>query len=264
MAEPVQDIPVEKVLEAYGAAPAVVKETFDAEATLAIVLNLLKKYPALEELLGREVGYLILDLITLTQFRSHLLQTGLDEKAAGDVIDTVTKEVLIPMKNPKEEKVPAALPPKPVVLKRSAPPVVELKPAAPQPPRIPPTLQALAAKPAAPATPVQPPKPAPPTATPKPPAPSPSAQAPLAAPPARPRVTIAPHPMRTMEQDAARAKGAPAPTPPAPVTPPPRPPVWERTPPPPVPKPAEKSENATALANTLKKYGVDPYREPIE
>ena len=287
----------QQVREAYAKASDVQKNVFDAESTSALLLQLSRQHAAYAGDLGKEVAYLILDLTTLTQFRSRLMQIQSDEKAVSAIVDIITKQVLMPMKNPASKK-PAepvippvqVVPPKPApqkitveipapTLKKREPfnPVAQKKVVLEQPPKTPapPSLVSTLVTPSKPV--VQPPvapvkqpllvrlPPKPSVVVPsKPPVTvTPAAKSPLTTPVARPRIVIGPHQMRTMEHDAASAKGHPGVVIRPQKTEGERPPVWDGAPARPVQSSEPTTPKTEGLGDALKKAGVDPYREPL-
>lgn len=288
--------------EAYKKASEATQKTFSSDETLATVLKLRESFPLFSSDLGKEVGYLILGLTTITQFRSRLMQVASDEKAVSSIIEVVTKEILMPMRSPapKIDLKPTPLPVRNVVATKAAPKVVVEIPRAQPPVRripspvvpsqklppvppvsgmlqkniVPPPIEKrIPALPEIPAKkiliPMHPQVSVPPVKTPvapavKPPLQKPiTPQVPLSSPPVRPRIVIGPHKMRTMEHDAATAKGHPGVVIREADKSAARPALWEAASNKPTTPVQEVVARPEPTAPEQPKAAVDPYREPI-
>jgi hypothetical protein len=179
---------------------------------------------------------MLIGLLSPVQFVTELKAAGLPDATASAILQDLNERVFKPLhEKVREEKTPTLTPPTTVSTTSVSPP-------APRPPQPPPT-----------------PRPAPPPIMP-PPAPKPVATVPPPIPP--PIVPPAIPPMRTMAHDVESMKEGkvPTPTPSHPVPPPPPAPTLPR-----VPQEAPASiPTHEEVSTTLKQYGIDPYREPLE
>lgn len=260
----------ELLLRAYGAAPEHIQEFIADEGLDEFMLDLQVDKKLRADVAASVSDHILLTLLGVMQpaelATALKTDTGLTETQAVEVLQEVNKSIFIPLKEktlkkeapqaaPAQVQQPKPVPPPPAYV----PPTP--KPAAQKAPVFRPFVPPPATQPvSAPTPPVQPqaPKPVAPTT----PAPKPQPVHTTSELPQRP-------PMRTMMQDAQQAQHPtppPTPTPrPAPVQTPPAiaqapvtPPSFTKTPGQP------STPNKEDLANTLKQYGVDPYREPVE
>ena len=285
----------DQVRAAYAMAPPAIQDAFGNKETSDVVKALRDQYQLHVDVageLGKEVAYLLLGLTNPVQFIERLMQDGIDANTAHAITDAINQRIFLPLREKMraEPSVPgadneAAIPPVPPAPPRAplAPvPSPVATPSVPPPPAVP--IPPPAPRPAPPAPlpppPPEPPRPVPPPrAAPLPPEPSWTPTQELRAEPS----------VRTMAHDveAMKSGGMPAPIPytaPKPASPPPAPapqmPSPPQPPPPMAPQPVRPpvteplrptphpqdlhAPDREEVTTTLQKYGIDPYREPVE
>lgn len=255
----------DQILAAFEQAPPYVKELVNSGKYTEFMnkVRILGNYHA--DVLGNisdEILMMLLGMSEPVELMDNLQkEAGITQEEAGMIVDLANDEIFGPLRESLKKGSESA-------------PVQAPRPALVETPAVATGYYPDPTRPNAPAPaplPVPPPAPIP---VPVPPAPV--AQAPI--PP------VAPPPMRTMVQDieqmgqggatpppvvaqmppvspsAIPTPVRPAPEPPPPYIPPPVPP-----PPPPQPTPnPEDAPNRAEIEATLKRYGIDPYREPVE
>lgn len=260
----------EQVRTAYAAAPQAIRTAFSSEETTAVIVALTQTYQLHVDtagLLGKQVGWLLLGLMSPMEFLGGLVDAGVDGDTAKKIITEVNEKIFVPLRARMEtaegkERLPQ---PEPTV-SDPAPATVAMPPAptTPQAPLVPP--------PSLVPPPPQTPEPAPiqPYYAPQPAAhhPGPGWQPAAAVHVYVPTTSGIPHqPLPVhIPVDAAIPVSEPLvreapPQPPAPQVPvstQPEPSTVRPVPPPPVNLPGIPSP--TPLE---KNYGNDPYREPI-
>ncbi len=166
------EIPTERVLEAYGAAPSFVREAFNAEKTTTFLVYLREKYGFHIDtagMLGKQVGYLLLGLVNPSDFYRAIVAAGMSEDIAKKVTEEINQNIFMPLNQglrASNMEVVRTPPPPPPAVARPMP--------ASEPPMVVRTLPPLQA---APPIPVKAPQPAsvpppPPTPRPVPPVPA--------------------------------------------------------------------------------------------
>lgn len=91
----------EQVRTAYAAAPAPIREAFSSEDTTKIILDLQNRHKLHVDstgVLGRQVGYLLLGLISPMEFLGGLVEAGVSAEAAKDIVSEVNEQVFIPLR----------------------------------------------------------------------------------------------------------------------------------------------------------------------
>ena len=284
----------QQVREAYKNAPVAVRNAFNSPKTTQVVLGLQTKHQLHVDTagtIGVQLGYLLLGLITPVDFYNGLISNNLAEPIARDIIDTINREVFLPLReqmrladssalkedfeNYEEEEAVS-----------SAAPIVEQ---VPQPPNVVPTIPTPATpppnlptgNPPFPSAPAQNPAPQPSydVAPPMPQQPMPQPYPQYQMPPMQHStywvpVSIAHPPQMPMQGYPYQPQGFAAPIPPPqPATPTPPPPspaeITAPTQPqapqeaPPV-APTPQSFTPHSSTPIVKQYGSDPYREPIQ
>lgn len=91
----------EAVRAAYAAAPEYVKDAFDSEVTTEAITRLQEAYKIHVDVvgeLGKEVGYLLLGLTSPVEFLNRLVRGGLDESTALHITEEVNKQIFTPLR----------------------------------------------------------------------------------------------------------------------------------------------------------------------
>lgn len=273
---PLREISKDELLERFATVPDSVRELFVSEESTARVHKISDELHVpefVQDVLGREVGYAILGLRKPEETIVAFVTIGASQELAEAIVKRIANDILVEVEEARKNAPPVA--PEPIV--PSGTPVVQV-PVTPKPFVPPPAPEPLASVPAYTPAPPQIVVPAPvvPPVPPPPPIPvslPPVPEAPRAVPVPEPTPVPPPQPARprTMASDVEALQNpgetpmrAPVPIPhPAPAPQPIAPtPVPKAIPQP--PRPATPVPNASAVHEDLKKYGVDPYREPVE
>lgn len=196
----------EQLLEAFRKAPEPIQEAYGGEVMTKVITDIKTKYRLHVDLVGnieREVGYLMLGLVSPAEFFGTLMLSGTDEQAARGIMEEVNERIFMPLKRQIMESGRAPAPvqsyaqaaaPAPAKEPAVAPPALEYAPPAQTLPGSPEPAPMPAPAPAAPTPPPVPaPEPAPAPAPPQPvppPAPAPSIPTPPPVPPAPPASAI--------------------------------------------------------------------------
>lgn len=277
-------IPKDELLERLATAPEYVREVYGSEESFNRVHGFSEELQLpvwVQNILGKEVGYAILGLRKPEETKAAFMAVGATDELAQKIVERIANDILVEVKEARKNAPPVA--PKPII--PSGTPVVQVSVTpkevtipAPKPFVPPPTPEPLASVPAYTPAPAQIVVPAPvvPPVPPPPPIPvslPPVPGAPRAIPVPEPTPVPPPQPIRprTMASDVEALQNpgetpvrAPVPTPhlapaPQPIAPTPVPKAIPQP-----PRPATPVPNASAVHEDLKKYGVDPYREPVE
>jgi hypothetical protein len=247
------DFPKEQILNAYNSAPRVVREVFNSPHTTETIESIQGRY-ALHidtvDLLGREVGYMLLGLRSPMEFFGRLVAMGIEQAVAKQIVDDVNREIFMPLHD-KMQKGGLAQPPAPTPAPTPLTPVIE---------HVVPTVQE----------------------------PTPHLEPPVMRavppPPSQSGVPLGEAHARTMAEDMALVKAGiyvetqhkeaerveASITSQTPAAAPVRPPVSAFPPPPapissPTPRPQSvETRPAPSAKPVIKSYGIDPYREPID
>ncbi len=280
----------EQIDSAFSKAPQNIRDYIESGKLSTFMLNLVEKsiiHIDTAESVADTIQNMLIGLLKPDQFVSELRGLGLSQEISTSITTDVNENIFKPLRaaqqtqrnqapsTPQPVARPAVQTPRPVApqpapaLRPVSAPVVpqQPRPQAPQAvvrPQTPPQVR--------PAVSVPPePKPTPPVfapfpkAAPPPPQPAPVAPAPRTA----EEITSTRPAIRTMMRDADQAQHpAPTPQPIAPSEPKPTAPPRIATAPVTTPSfnktSTTPSPNAQELSDTLKKYGIDPYREPVE
>lgn len=275
-------IPKEKVLEAYQNAPALVRETFNDPATNAVIANLRSAYQLHVDVsgqLGKSAGYLLLGLISPTEFYGQLVSEGTPPDTANKIVAEINQKIFMPLQQkmragqetPQTSSQEAYVPPAAVTSVPTPPEIPTTTPKAQEPvyatPQMPsPSNQTapigvitrtMASDMEALMHPDQPHMPIPSPAQSSPARSFQTASVPNTA-PEPPRIVMPPIPVASRPVPTVPTI-APAPQEPVPVIETPvTPSSWKPVPPDAVPS------SSIPTRPILKEYGVDPYRETPE
>lgn len=288
------------LLEAYSRAPEAVRDFVSSGRFDAFLEKLQAQTNLHVDVFGKVSNEILMMLLGITEpvdFPTNLKnEAGVPDELVPAIIDATNEGIFIPirtqMRGESSPGAPTALggitepayqqAPSPLETFHAAPTPVPTPSPAPEAPIVPPqpapspleTFHATATAPTPTPVPVPPhpvpvpevvvapiqPQPSPLEtfhAAPPIPQPAPVISAPIPA--SVPQAPVAPVPMRTMAQDLATAENPSAPVPPPQTMPvPPAPPA-----PATAPAPAQNVPSMQEVHDDLKKYGIDPYREPF-
>lgn len=229
-------------------APLEIREAYASEETYQKILALVKELQVpetVQKVLGTEVGYAILGLRKPEETKLAFTTAGASEALASSIVNRIAKNILAPLRSSggqgvQKEKQSVIAPKTPgyIPVDHQLPDGHPEKKIPPQPP-----------KPPAPTAPAR--LPTPPPTTPRPSAPSGLSSAIQQA--VRPRTMASD--VEAMQPSKGEHKPKPEPVAPKPM------PTPARMDPVVTPKP---SPAIAKVGEDLKKYGVDPYREPVE
>ncbi len=91
----------EQVRAAYDSAPAPIRQTFSSDDTTRIIIDLQSRHKLHVDstgVLGKQVGYLLLGLITPMEFLGGLVEAGVSAEAAKDIVSEVNERIFIPLR----------------------------------------------------------------------------------------------------------------------------------------------------------------------
>ena len=147
--------PKEQVMQAYDAAPSFVRDAFNAEKTTEFLVSLRGKYGFhidIADVLGQQVGYLLLGLVSPSDFYRNIIAAGMPEDTARKVAEEINQHIFMPLNQglkagnmetvrqpvPPPPAVTTPAPPAPMIV-RTLPPLGAVPPKAPTPPAPAPT-----------------------------------------------------------------------------------------------------------------------------
>jgi hypothetical protein len=247
----------DQVEKALNAAPKAVREVLDDGILDLQVAKLSQEHRLHVDQIGLVASCaqnILIGLLSPTQFVTELKAVGIQEQTAATILQSLNQEMFKPI----HEKLRAEKEEKPVSMPEFSVPAPSQKPTPAPTPRY------EAPKPSMPVAPPEAMRPLPP---------EPPISALPSAPPQPPPPVFEPPPpqapsmplMRTMEHDVEEMKEGKAPlpfmAPPAAPTPSPVPAPRPQSAPSPAPSSTPTEQE---VHDTLKQYGIDPYREPVE
>ncbi len=91
----------EQLLEAYRRAPEAIQDTYGSELMAGVINDIKTRFRLHVDVVGsieREVGYLMLGLISPAEFFGSLMLSGTDEQSARGIMEEVNQRIFIPLK----------------------------------------------------------------------------------------------------------------------------------------------------------------------
>lgn len=95
------DISKEQVLAAYRQVPQIVRDAFNAEATTQLVVEIQKQYQLHLDVAGRigkNLGYLLLGLMTPANFVADLQGMGLPKEIIDELMREINQKIFVPLR----------------------------------------------------------------------------------------------------------------------------------------------------------------------
>jgi len=96
------NLPKEQIIKAYQDAPALVRETFNSEATVATIRDIRTRYNLHIDTagtLGENVGYMLLGLLSPSEFFGEMVLAGVDQETAKGILDALNTRIFIPLRD---------------------------------------------------------------------------------------------------------------------------------------------------------------------
>lgn len=90
----------EEARAAYNTAPEAIRNAFNSEATMEAIQNIRNTYGLHVDIageLGKEVGYMLLGLLSPSEFFGDLILAGIDEKNARIILEELNTKIFIPL-----------------------------------------------------------------------------------------------------------------------------------------------------------------------
>jgi len=96
------NFPKEQVIKAYQDAPALVRETFNSEDTVATIRDIRTRYNLHIDTagtLGENVGYMLLGLLSPSEFFGEMVLAGVDQETAKGILDALNTRIFMPLRD---------------------------------------------------------------------------------------------------------------------------------------------------------------------
>ncbi len=94
--------PKEQIIDAYQNSPKLVREAFNSEGTIAIIRDIRTRYNLHVDTagtLGENVGYMLIGLLSPSEFLGNMVLAGIDEQTAKGVLEALNTRIFIPLRD---------------------------------------------------------------------------------------------------------------------------------------------------------------------